>query len=307
MRILPPNLIPAELWKDNLLVLPESLSSVYINRLKHLGLFETASAPSEKKNIYGGKGAEETREHFSLRFGASAGRIEFTSLDPGEAFENVSDSLLRTFSDGEVALLDVPCGTGATVCALICTLISLRQMEAIPRLPLTIHIGGGDISETALEICHSMLDEIHPAAQAQGIKLSWDLQVWDATRSDQTARLVDDWFAKSGYAKEFVVIVSNFSGALKNAGAFEAISPCFEQILARLHNKSSTFLWIEPAITAVKKGLRARVLEFFKIRIPWFLVEEHKDTLQADYEMRNPVNGIIFRSNVVVEGFRHEQ
>lgn len=306
MRVLPPHLIPPELWSENVLVLPASLSTAYVEQLKSLGILEAAKITSDKKNIYGGKSTEETHEHFALRFGASAGRIEFTSLDPKEAFENVSDSILRTFSEGEVALLDIPCGTGAMVCSFVCTLVTLRLVKVIPRLPLTIRIAGGDISQPALEICQAMLERIHPYAQAQGIALSWKLQEWDATRSDHTAKLIDDWFANSGSASEYVVVVSNFSGALKNSGAFEAFAPCLEQILARLHSKTSTFLWIEPAIAATKKSLGARVIDFFRERIPWFSIENQTSAPQGDYEMKNPVNSNVFRTNVVVQRFRHD-
>lgn len=308
MRLLPFEKIPPDLWRNSLLRLPSHLSSSFVGHLDRLGLRER-SLDMTVKGVHGGISSEETHDHFASRFAVSAGRVEYSTLGPCEQFEALSEAFLSTFSDGFVGLLDIPCGTGAMSAALVSTLTILREENVMPRLPLTVSVCAGDYSAEALTIFDSLMRDLVIPSASQGITLLWETNQWDATRGDQTASLIDRWFAISANATEFFVVVSNFSGALNNAGAFEAFSPCFEQVLARLHDKQSTVVWIEPMTKSAKTGVLVRLSQFFSSRIRWFTSANPNPTqsiAESKYEMEHPVSGKAFPTNVAVHRFERK-
>ena len=305
MRLLPIEKIPPDLWRNSVLRLPQHLSSTYVAYLDKLGL-KDLSVDTTEKSVHGGKTMEETREHFARRFAVSAGRVEYSTLGPSDQFEGLSEAFLSTFSDGFIGVLDIPCGTGAMTAALVSTLTKLRSEKVIPRLPLTISVCAGDYSAEALNIFSLLIQELVEPAAVQGITLIWETNEWDATRGDQTAHLVDRWFATSTPATEFFVAVTNFSRALHSAGAFESFSPCFEQILARLHDKQSTVVWVEPATKSAKAGVLARLSQFIKARISWYRSTNStppQSITESEYQIEHPVNRQPIRTNVAVYRF----
>lgn len=305
MRVLPIARIPEALWESNLLRLPVLLSTAYVSHLERLGI-KQLSTDSTSKDVHGGKSTEETHDHFARRFTVSSGRIEFAILGPSSGFEPLSEAFLSTFSDGHIGLLDIPCGTGAMSGALVSTLVKLREDRILPRLPLTITVCAGDFSAEALHIFDLLMRDLAAPASVQGITLVWHGLEWDATRGDHTARLIDRWFAACPTANEYFVVVSNFSAALHNQSAFAAFSPGFEQVLARLHDKQSTVIWVEPASKSAKTGVLAWLSDFITKRISWFGKSSHEDSNslpEAEYQLEHPVSGDAFRSNVVVHRF----
>lgn len=304
MRVLPIKLIPKTIWDKDILHLSSELVNSYEMELSNLGLLERARRGTDKKDIHGGCNREEAIEHFTYRFGVSAGRSEFTILAPSEAITKFSDALLSTFSDGHVGLLDIPCGTGSASVTFLTVLAELRTKQILPKLPLTISIVGGDCSKTALGICRSMLDRVRPILAQQGIIIHYELDQWNATRNDETARMVDKWFALANGAGEYVVCISNFSGALIKGKIFDDFTPCLSQILGRLHDKRSTLIWIEPVDSNAKKGLIPKIFEFINRSIPWFhSADKTKDFPSASYQMKNPINEHVHRTGVQVQRF----
>ncbi len=305
MRVLPISRIPPDLWRKPLLRLPVNLSTTYTAILDRLGL-RPRSVETRDEPVHGGATAEETRTHFARRFAVSAGRTEFTVLGPTDSFLSLSDAFLSTFSDGTVGVLDIPSGSGAMTAALVSTLTHLRAAGSIPRLPLSIKISAGDYAPEALKIFQFTIAELYCPAAAQGIHISWETVAWDATRGDSTAQLIDRWFKLAADATEFFVVVSNFSAALNNAGTFDSFSPCFEQILARLHDKKSTVLWIEPATKGAKSGILKRLPSFIESRIKW-LRERFENAseapAEAEYALEHPVSTAKIQTNVVVRRF----
>lgn len=304
MRVLPVGAIPTELWDNKLLRLPKSSIACYVNELSARNLFEDAKKGTEKKAIHGGCGQAETLEHFTYRFSVSAGRVAFTTISPDTALTPISDALLTTFSEGRVTLLDIPCGHGSSGVTLLTTLATLRANKKLPLEPLTVTVVGGDCSPTALQIYDSLLTYLRPILAKHGVEINWQTKIWDATRSDSTAKLVDDWFAFSSGAGEYVVCISNFSGALTDAGLFEAVKPSLEQILGRLHDKKSTLLWVEPTSPSLKAKFFPKIVNFFKQRIGWFASATKKNDFQsANYKMEDPLTSNTFDSGVEVHRF----
>lgn len=304
MRILPVEQIPEELWSANVLRLPNASVSNYRNELTALGLLADAEKGTDKKTIHGGCGVEETLEHFKYRFSVSAGRVGFTTLAPESDLAPISDALLSAFAEGYVTLLDIPCGCGSSAVAFLTTLVVLRAKHVLPVLPLTVTVVGGDCSGKALEVYDSMMRRLKPIVSGLGIDINWQLEVWDATRADSTAKLIDQWFAASSGAGEYVVCLANFSGALINAGEFDQFSPNLEQILGRLHNKKSTLIWVEPNSVTVETKLFPKIIDFFKKRIAWFISPtSDSDSMNASYQMEDPLSKHAFRTGVEVQRF----
>jgi hypothetical protein len=303
-RVLPIAAIPSALWNNSTLLLPTSLTCAYEEELASRGLLSSAKKGTKDKDIHGGTDAAATLKHFSFRFAVSVGRVEFVAIAPNEKFAEVSDALMSTFSEGHVALLDIPCGTGSCLGAILSTLLVLREAKVAPTQPLTISVVAGDTSPKALEIYESMISRLLPLLQLQAINVNLLLEQWDATRSDETARLVDRWYDLAEGAEEYVVCISNFNGALISAGLLDAFTPCFEQILGRLYNKKSTLLWVEPVTSSAKEKLFPRIAAFIKNRIPWFTSTSAVDEpIATSYLTQNPLDAYIHSSGVQVQRF----
>lgn len=304
MRVLPISVIPDSLWQNSTLLLPESLANAYETELDSRGLLASAKQLNSDKENHGGIDDESTLKHFSFRFAVSVGRVEFVAIAPDEKFSEVSDALMSTFSEGHVALLDIPCGTGAGLGAILSTLLALRKAHVVPTQPLTISVVAGDASPKALEIYGSMISRLQRDLQLHAINVNLLLEQWDATRSDHTARLVDRWFTLSQGAEEYVVCIANFNAALIGAGLLPAFTPCLEQILGRLYNKKSTLLWVEPPTASAREKLFPRIAEFLKKRIPWFASKSKVDgPIFAKYQIQNPLNAYVHGSGVQVQRF----
>ncbi|MCP5127474.1 MAG: hypothetical protein H6973_18125 [Gammaproteobacteria bacterium] len=304
MRILPIELIPETMWKKQVLYLPGELITSYLVELKDRGLLQEAKQGTDRKDIHGGFSDKETLEHFTHRFGVSSGRSEFTILAPNEDLTEYSDALLNTFSEGHIGLLDIPCGTGASCVTFLTVLAELRARRVLPTLPLTISIVGGDCSMAAREICQSMLNRARTILADQGIIINYNLTQWDATRNDETAKMIDEWFKLASDACEYVVCISNFSGALIKGKMFDDFTPCLSQILARLHDKKSTLIWIEPINSNAVKGLIPKVFKWLNRYVPWFSnVHKKGEFPSAEYRMSNPINQHIHQTGVQVQRF----
>jgi hypothetical protein len=304
-RVLPAEKIPKSLWEAPHLTLPESLRVSYEAELSGIGLLQEARDGTKEKRIFGGETEEETKQHFAHRFAASSGRVEYCMIGPDGGFAELSNALLTTFSEGEVALLDLPCGTGAASGTLLSTIISLRKEGVIPRLPLHIEISAGDFADPARAIFESMLIRLLPAATEQGITFGVSSMHWDATRSDSTAALMDSWFTQSAAATEWMVLITNFSGTLNNQSAFDSFKPCLEHIAARLHNRQATLVWAEPAGSSKSKGLLKFLKDFAEDRLSWFFRKTNtgEAPVIADFQLRHPLKNSAFRSDVAIERF----
>lgn len=304
MRLLPKEKIPREIWTDEKLKLPECLKEVYTEQLHEMGMLEIAvDGKTENKSIHGGVTDEETVEHFTYRFAASSGRAEYVAISPDDKMVTVSNAILSTFSQGEVSVLDIPGGAGAAMCSLLTTLAVLRREAVLPCLPVTVRIVCGDLAPKANELYGEMISRIEPFLNENSILVTFESMDWNATRNDHTAQLVDRWFDISKPTSEYVVCVSNFTGALIDGGILEEFKPCLSQILARLHDKKSTLLWIEPSSKSANK-LVDKLLKYFSVAVGWFKsLGGGNEFYSANYVMINPLNGCEYSSGVTVQRF----
>lgn len=260
------NELPEVVWNNSTLYLPPVLIEAYVSVLRDLGLLSAAMNANPISGPVGGRSLSETREHFVTRFGVSAARIQSLVMDPDNAFSKYHQDLLSTFSDGTVALLDVPCGCGAASISLLVSISLLREHGFLPRLPLNVSITGGDFSEEGLSLFESLLLRIQPHLRLQGIHVQLQTLCWDATRADQTANLVDHWFSQAEGSEEYYVLVANFSGAATRG--YNKFENSFRHFHERLHNKPSTVIWVEPTMKGALKFL-SKIRKFIA-EIPWF-------------------------------------
>ena len=272
-RILPTSNVPKILWNNEVLHFPPVLSERYVASLTREGLLEQVLKGTTADDIHGGQSPEEARLHFTHRFGVSVGRVQFVTIDPRDLFRSVSNALLSSFSEGPVALLDLPCGSGAATCSLISCLVELRKNAVLPQLPLSIVATGADHSAEAIRIAGDMVNSLAGIAAQHAITVQWNSQVWDATRTDQTARLVDNWFGSSPAGAEHFVMVSNFSGALSTEKIFGPVMHSVEHIVARLHDRKGTVVWVEPASSTATRKVFPLIAKYFRTSINWFSPE----------------------------------
>ena len=235
--------IPASIWSASVLQLPPRLVTDYQKELEDLGLYDDACGPSPS-NLTGGTAEKDTHDHFKCRFGASCVRTEYLMLDPRGVLTPVSTDILSCFSEGRVAVLDVPCGSGPGILGFLGLAAELRIHGCLPRQPLEIVITGGDISETARQLYDNMLQKAKPWLANEGIRISWNIYTWDASEQTSTAKLVDNWFQQSSNFEEHIVLAAAFSGEAANN--FDLYKPSFSHIASRLYDKCATIIWLEP-------------------------------------------------------------
>jgi len=293
--------IPTSLWSNSILSLPDKLTSAYRGVLKKNGLLEAAKKPPNSDKIFGGNSKQDSDDHFTHRFVNSAGRTEFAVLSPDPALIQVSEALLSALSDGRVGVLDIPCGAGASTCALVATIAALRAQNVMPNLPLALDILGGDTSPHSRDLFAQMLSEMKPRLEELGIHLSWDVIDWDGTSSDSTAKLVDEFFSLAGSAEELIVSISNFSGALGTNEAFDQFSASFDQIVSRMHNRTATIAWIEPKdFNKAKKTFMLVIAYLVKSFADLFKSQKSTQPQSANYDMRDPMTQKVFQTGVAV-------
>src|SRR4051794_35060141 len=109
MNKIKPDRFPPTLWHSGRIYLAPVLQSAYVACLTNRGLLELASIPQKKKkDIYGGESLQDTNDHYALRYGASAARVENVLLDTQDRFGNIPADILESFSSHGICLLDVP-------------------------------------------------------------------------------------------------------------------------------------------------------------------------------------------------------
>lgn len=215
----------------------------YRTQLEAIGRYEDACGESPK-NITGGADEKATHDHYTWRFGASSMRTRYLMLDPDGHLQAIADDLLTSFADGKLAILELPCGAGAGVLGFLSLVANMRRHKCLARLPLEVSVVAGDHSPHARGLYETMLDKSRRWLEKEGIRVSWTTQEWDASDLVSTTKAVDAWFKQTSDFEEHIVLIAAFSGAAANN--FKHFEDSFKQIAARLHDRESTILLVEP-------------------------------------------------------------
>lgn len=233
------------LWKDNTLYQSEALIEVYKNKLISLSMLEHAESATEAGNgATGGMSIADTHKHFAERFLTSSARVQFITINPRGEFDRISKDLQTTFLSGHISVLDIPAGTGAGILSLLCNIAELRIYSHLPKLPLHIHLTGGDYSTSALSIYHDLLDDIKVHLENQLIYIHFQTIKWNALDIPSTDSLLNSWFSQTTVSEEYYILVPAFSGV--GSSIYKRFEKSFDYIQARVSNKSVTMTFIEP-------------------------------------------------------------
>ncbi len=237
-------MIPKSVWKDNKLYQPETLTAVYREKLEVMDVLQQAIDfdGKQSKGAIGGQDESETIKHFIERFLASAARVQFVVLDPHKALKDISNDIKATFGSGNIAFLDIPCGTGAGILSLLCNIREMRTHKLLPCLPLHISITAGDYSETALQIYADLLFRIKPILEEVNIFIDCFTHKWDAKDLQSTDKIMTCFLKQE--SEEYYVFISAFSGEAANK--FKDYEQALIHIKTRVSNLNSCILHIEP-------------------------------------------------------------
>lgn len=284
-------MIPIELYHKKTLKLPQILIDAYIDKLESMGKIEES-----KKNMdgeIGGDQAEEAINHFVGRFPNGAVRSQYVVINPEGELADISHQLATVFSDKDLKILYLPCGSGAGLLGLITTFIVLRKYKYHPTLPLNIHIIGADYSPKALEIFDHMLQPMIGECLKVGINLSYTTRLWDATKDFETMSLLHNFFGQN--ADEYFVFFSNISGA---SGSNTLFDDSFRTVINYVSTlpKNSTLLWIEPGGFSKAERLFKKIAKIFEPLIElWNSLVESKNDItnipNTSYEWIHPTSG----------------
>jgi hypothetical protein len=294
-RLLPVSAIPAGLWKDaKLLQLAPDLASTYHGVLQATGLLNDALSATARGDI-GGESAKDAAEHFSRNFSGSCGRVQLAVLDPKDSLGESSNHFIRAFSGGSVALLDIPCGSGAGSATVLSAIAHLRKESVLPRTPLDVWLLAGDKAQPALDNAARVLSALGPLLERQAVFLHPKYVVWDMLDSVSTVKLIHAWSKDHAPpdSREYFTLTSNCSGFLQNDGNFKRAEAQIEQIMAWSAQLKSTFVWVEPSTKAATQTMLPKVVSrlWSKVKVLFGhpTGSAGPGTLQTDTEMAHPV------------------
>lgn len=250
---------PPCLMDGNSHQIPKNLAEVYRESLNNKGLLEKASIYKSPREIYGGAGDDESEQHYCFRFLNSASRLVRVLIDFPEKFPEITKRSHLIFSSGRIALLDIPCGTGAGSLALLSSLAELRKSGATPSTPITVTIYGGDISSWSRQVFSELSSAIAPKLLEAGIKLHTTVHHWDASEAKSMAAICDEWLANHHADNDYFVLVSNFSGSTKSV--FESFGRSFSHLGERMARYPATLLWVESGSSFVET-IKTKIRKF---------------------------------------------
>lgn len=272
-RFLPIDQLPPELWdgKADVLTLPEVFAGALISEVDSRGLRSVAESHDGSDGPVGGITKAATEAHFARRYATSSGRMQLATLDPKNELADASDHLMIALAGGTVSMLDVPCGAGAGSLALLSTIASLRKHSRLPRNPLHVHLVGGDISPTALEIAQSMLARLKPSLEEQSIFVDAHFQVWDVHNDASNVKIISKWQSHKD-SRVYILIAANFSGFLGNKKNLSQAETQLKHLLLWAQDNRSLVLWLEPQTKVASKTLgdiAKSMVAWLETLLPW--------------------------------------
>lgn len=270
-RLLPVPSIPTSLWisAPSKLIMPSTLTHCFNAEIDRLKLRELALTPVTDDGPTGGITLEQTHCHFAQRFSSSSGRVQLALLDPKDELTSASDYIINVFSGGEVALLDIPCGSGAATASLLSTVAQLRLEGCLPCQPLKVSLLGGDISQHALDLANGLMDSLRPNLEQCGIELHTHWKKWDVLDALSTTELINRWVTIGVDARIHCVVAANFSAFLERDGKLKEAKAQLNQIFLWANVRRSQVVWIEPQ-TNVSKSFFEGMFTKLKAGLQYF-------------------------------------
>lgn len=314
-RLIPSAELPESLWRKETkcVLLPPNLVSAWQHLLEAEGLLEQALQPTPE-NLIGGESKEVTDDHLAWRFTGSSARVQMAMLDPLDNLDLVADAFAKTFSGGRVFLADLPCGSGAAVLTILCTIAELRRSRRIPRSPLYLTVLGGELSEFARAYANKAIGSLVESLQREGIFVNAEFLHWNACDKFSNADLIKELTLRSAGCAARMLVLANFSGFLQSSGKWDAAKAQFDALFLHSRDENSCAIWIEPLTNNVTKtggGFFDRLINWFKKQFG-----ELPQTISLAGEDKQPIYGASeahtqhplrpehsFRSNLAVVRF----
>jgi hypothetical protein len=292
-------------WKDAAIHLGDSLRTCYLNRIADEGLTGLAAEASTAKGEPGGATKEDADKHFAWRFANSAGRTIYTSVDPERKLRVAYATIAESFVDGDVVLADVPSGAGAGALGLLATIYEHRKSGLAPTLPLRVRVVAGDFSERAGEHLDALFDALKEIFATQALFVSLTRMHWDANKIETSAIFIDAVVEHAKDADRVFFLVSNFSGALKDADLEEKFRHFLSQFSSRVKKVPNSMIWVEPN-TSGAKSLLPKIRGWLAKFLSWLKSEDGGGVQSAQYSMCDPFTGNFYPTGVVVLQCRTE-
>lgn len=287
------------LWFNDSIRMGEDLRAAYLARLGSEGLHALAAEAYKAKGEPGGASAEETDKHFAWRFSNSAGRSIYACIDPLAKLGNLSEVLCGSLLDGEITIVDVPCGGGAGALGLISAIYEQRKAALLPTLPINVTLIAGDYSPRAREHLRAMVESLKGQLDAQGIQLNIEDHHWDASDARSCAAFTDVVIEKASSSDRVMLMVSNFSSALEDAELNKHFEFFLSQFASRIDVFPNLLCWVEPNTKSAMK-LLPKFDSWISRFLGWFKKSEKGRVFRTDYKMCDPLTGKVYSSGVVV-------
>ncbi|MFA0133473.1 hypothetical protein AB4440_14435 [Vibrio splendidus] len=279
------------------LILPPELARIFVEKLKAMDKYEEASKYTRKEDDegpIGGDTLEATEEHFCTRFSNSCVRLQYVMIDPDKKFVDAASQFSSSFYNGEVCLVDIPCGTGAGSLSLLHTLCDLRDAGLAPPTKLKVHIYAADYSNHVSGILSHMIDASLARFTACNIHVTYEIHHWDAFDITSTSNLVDN--VKAIKCNEYFILVSAFNGV--GHDNYQEIKPSLDLIQGSFANQNFTLIHVEPSSNKGMKFLKSiagAVTTMFKGKIFSKILN-----IKPRFEWVDPVNDRVVQSSVSV-------
>ena len=276
---------------EQCLIISPQLSAAYIKVLRASGLERVAIEDRPNDSPVGGLTQEQTDIHFAHAFDGSVARVQLAMLDPYDSIEQTSSTILKFLTGGGLCLADIPCGAGAGALSMLCTLAELREQKRLPRLPINVHLIGGEISAPARIYAEKLILEVERYLKDQAIFLTYDLISWDILSDVSTTNLIEKIVVSKHQHPQTLILIANFHGFLEREGKKKEASPQLDQIIKYSSGPMNAAIWIEPNMSGAKNGLFpwltkqiGRLASFVKQMLP------DEPTQIAEAKFRLPVS-----------------
>lgn len=297
--------IPESLWdrKRNKIILPASLRYSWIERITKIGLLEKAKEPVPE-GIAGGISKEDTDKHLAWKFSGSAARTQLSFLDPYEKLGNISDAYMKIFSGETVLIADLPSGSGAAIATLLSTVEQLRREEVIPRIPLTVKIVAGEISDFAREHAADIINNMRKELEKQAIYIEAEYLKWNALSKISTADITRKLIIQSQQCCARLILMANFSDFLQKNKKWNEACKNFEDLFVHARDNESYVIWIEPSTNEVtdKGGFMPNIVKWF--RTLFKRGDEDEEFFSCDSLGQHPLReNIEFHVNLTIKRF----
>ncbi|WP_419816642.1 hypothetical protein [Glacieibacterium sp.] len=235
-------------------MIPAVLAVAYESSLKFHGLESLANQPRPKRGVVGGETKADADLHFAQAFSGSVARAQLALLDPHGQVFMTSTTLRKFLSGGELCLVDIPCGSGASSVAFLTTIVELRRAGVLPRTPLRVKVIGGEISETARSYAESVFTYIIGDFADQAVFVEFRPTSWDVLCKISNSALVE-LIVQEKLKSQVLIAITNFSSFLNIPGKKAEALPQIEEIYRYSSGLTNAAIWIEPQTNITIKNI----------------------------------------------------